>query len=342
MMEMDAGRPIGERCTTDADCATGVCLAANGASERVCTSPCTTDAECATGAGVGSLVCGRAVCASPEGCLQCVPRCGGGSGYTCVDGVSTDCVFADGTHCLDCGCANAADHCVREVGCMPPGPVGAACILDRDCASRSCSTFAHVCRVAVGAPCNTTNCDACLGLPDGTTHCSRECRTPADCNGEACVGSTALSYFECRPPVCAGTACTVARAPRAVGEACHADAECGSGTCFSTQRCVGSECIGEGWCSGPCTASSDCGPGTSCVLIPCAAGQTAGCGSVCLHACSGFTDCGVFGGSCSALETPERTLASVCDVRRDAGRGCADDRECLSARCVSRTCAASP
>lgn len=330
---VDAGLGVGVRCTADAECASGVCLA----SEGVCTQTCASDADCAVASGLAALVCGRAACASPEGCMQCVPPCGSPN-YTCVAEVSTDCSLADDTYCLDCGCAVATDHCVRNVGCFPPAPVGDACNLDRDCASGSCSTFADVCRVPVGAPCDATNCDACLGLPDGTTHCSRECRTAADCNGDACVGSRALAFYECQPPACAAGTCTVDRAPRAVGEACHADEECASGTCFSTPRCSGGECIGEGWCSAPCTGSADCGEGTSCVVIPCAEGQTTGCGNLCLHACVSFTDCGVFGGACSALQTPERTLASVCDVRREDGRVCTEGRECLSTRCVDGMC----
>ncbi len=330
----DAGRAIGVSCTTDGDCASGACLA----SDRVCTAMCTTDADCPTSPGGRQLVCGIAACASPEGCSMCVPPCGA-AGYTCVGSVSTDCTVAgDPTHCIDCGCPGAADHCVRDVGCAPPAAVGEPCRLDRDCASGSCSTFAGVCRVSASSACTALDCDACLHLPSGETRCSRECRTDAECNGDDCVGSMALVHYECEPAACAGGACTVERAIHEAGQACHADEECRSGGCFSALRCSGGECLGEGWCAGPCTTEADCGPGTHCVVIPCAAGQTVACGDVCLHACEGFTDCGVYGGVCTQLETPQRSLESVCDVRREAGRSCMSDRECLSASCVSGSC----
>ncbi len=270
---------------------------------------------------------------------MCVPACGAAH-YTCVDGVSTDCSVAnDPVHCIDCGCADARLHCVRDVGCLPPAAVGESCRLDRDCASRNCSTFAGVCRVAVGSSCNTTNCDICLHTPSGATHCSRECRSSADCRGQACVGSSALLLFECRPPDCAGDVCTVERAPHETGQTCRADSDCRSGACFAASRCSGTECTADGWCAEACTAEADCPGGTHCVRIPCAAGQTSACGDVCLHACAEFVDCGVYGGTCSALETPDRMLESVCDVRRPEGRGCLADRECLSLSCVGDACA---
>lgn len=328
----DGGNALGERCMTDADCPGGTCLL----SDNICTQACTTDDDCDDGAR--ELVCGVSECATPGGCRTCVPNCGS-TDYTCIDGVSTHCSFADATHCLDCGCPVEADHCVRDVGCFPPSPVGESCVLDRDCASRNCSTFAGICRVAVGLPCNLTNCDICLELPGGTTACSAECSTAADCAGTLCLGSAALGYRECRPSACrtAGS-CTVTYAPRDAGDACHTDEQCGSGTCFSAQRCVDAECIGEGWCSEPCAGAGDCDAGTSCVVIPCADGQTEGCGNVCLRSCDGFTNCGVFGGACSGLETPERTIAMVCDVRREESRACMDDAECISTNCVDGFC----
>jgi hypothetical protein len=330
---VDAGAAIGRTCRSDSDCASGVCLD----SDDVCTAACTTDADCPFAAGGVRLVCGVAEC-DTGGCAMCVPPCGAAH-YTCVAGVSTDCtVAADDSLCLDCGCADPTMHCVRGVGCAPPAPVGDPCRLDRDCESGSCSTFAGVCRVPVGSPCSAADCDACLHLPSGATHCSRECRTAAECNGDPCTGSAALLFYECTPSVCAGDACTVERAPHEAGQTCREDSDCSSGGCFSAMRCSGSECVGEGWCSAPCTAEADCAEGTHCVTIPCATGQTVACGDVCLHACEGFVDCGVYGGVCTGLETPARTIEMVCDVRRDAGRTCMDDRECLSASCVSGGC----
>lgn len=323
------GNAVGESCASGNDCASGMCLAG----ENVCTAPCTTSTEC------GRLVCGRASCESAEGCSMCVPACGVGD-FTCVEGVSTACALVtdDESHCLDCGCTDAIDHCVRNVGCFPPADVGEPCVLDTDCSSRSCSTFGDTCRVPVGQACTAENCDACLTLPSGGTYCSRECRTATDCRGMSCVGSAALGLLQCRPAACSGDACPVAGGNRETGHACHEDAECRSGACFQAQRCSGADCIGDGWCSEPCAASSDCDAGTACVAIPCADGQTENCGNLCLHSCVEFVDCGIYGGTCSALQTPESTLSSVCDVRRPAGRSCASDRECLSRSCVSGFC----
>lgn len=325
---MITGAAIGARCASGSDCASGMCLPV----ENVCTAPCAESAEC------GSLVCGRTTCDAPEGCAMCVPPCGTGD-YTCVEGVSTSCALVtDETHCLDCGCADSIDHCVRDVGCFPPAEVGEPCVLDSDCSSRSCSTFGDVCRVPVGQACTAENCDTCLTLPSGSTYCSRECRTPTDCRGMSCVGIATLGFYECLPSACSGDACTRAGGNRETGQPCRQDDECRSGTCFQAQRCSGADCVGDGWCSEPCATSSDCEAGTACVAIPCADGQTENCGNLCLHSCAEFVDCGIYGGTCSALQTPEATLASVCDVRRPAGRACVEDRECLSRSCVSGTC----
>lgn len=332
-MPPPTGHPLGGTCATDPDCASGPCVIALGTG--FCSAGCTSDADCATTSGA-RYVCG----VGPGGAPLCVPPCGT-SRYTCVAGVSTDCsLVTDDSHCIDCRCADTTQHCLRDVGCFPPADVGGPCHQNSDCISRNCSTFHGTCRVAVGAACTTDDCDECLHLPTGGTHCSRECRSVSDCNGDACVGDAALLHYECRPPACTGSTstCTVEVSPHEVAEACHADTDCRSGLCFSAPRCVGSDCIGEGWCTAPCTGDADCASGASCVMVPCAAGQTAACGTVCLHSCTGFTDCGVYGGACSGLETPAHALASVCDVRHASGGVCARDQECLSAHCVSGTC----
>lgn len=242
------GHAVGEPCATGSDCASGACLPL----ENVCTAPCTASSEC------GSLVCGRAACEAPEGCALCVPACGTGD-YTCVEGVSTSCALVrDERRCLDCGCPDSLDHCVRDVGCFPPADVGEPCVLDSDCSSRSCSSFGDVCRVPVGQACTAENCDTCLTLPTGSSYCSRECRTATDCRGMSCVGIATLGFYECLPAACSGDACPRAGGNRETGQPCRADDECRSGTCFQAQRCSGADCVGDGWCSEPCAASSDC------------------------------------------------------------------------------------
>ncbi len=177
---------------------------------------------------------------------MCVPPCGSGP-YTCVGAVSTACALVDDpTHCIDCGCADATTHCARDLGCLPPAAVGEPCALNNDCATNNCSTFAGVCRVAVGTACTAEDCDACLHLPGGTTHCSRECRGDSDCRTDRCLGNTTLGVLECLPTACTGTACTVERAVHETGQTCRADADCRSGACFASMRCSGSDCVADG------------------------------------------------------------------------------------------------
>lgn len=337
------GQQVGALCEEDADCASGQCLdlSSEALSRRICTRPCVDDTACG-----GSLRCG----VGPTGERQCVPGCGS-IGFTCVDGVSTSCaaVAEDETRCGDCGCGRDRPRCVPEVGCFARSEVGGPCRWDGDCRTNHCSDVAHLCRVAVGQPCTTDDCDLCMRDEEGWSYCTRRCFAGGDvCNGDPCLAPSSLpSYGTCRPrcltegadPACpaqcrrAGTGqlycecedpdCATVAAPRRMGHACSQHAECASGLCLASQAV----------CSGPCAGDAECENGTLCVRYECAEGQTEGCGDLCIGACPSTT-CA----TCRALTRPEGGVAEVCDPRRVAGESCVASTDCLSGRCADAVC----
>ena len=164
--------------------------------------------------------------------------------------------------------------------------VGEPCLDDSSCTSNNCSASARVCRVAVGTPCDSTNCDLCY-VYAGESFCSRECRWHDECNGGACLGSQLDDYYWCRPKcfsgcpttcttypdvaasICPCTDCPLAepiRENEPLGAFCLDAAECASGDCYNVgSACEDSSCYPRGLCSQSCAGPGDCPTGYACV-----------------------------------------------------------------------------
>ena len=176
---------LGASCQTTADCApTEFCTdIGNQLSEDwICSKTCNSNDGC-QGSYYFDLVCGILA----DGSRGCIPDCVG-RGVACVNGVATACKAADETHCDQCVCS-ITEHCQVGVGCFPNLAVDERCTSDGECASGNCSTNAGVCRVKVGAPCTTANCDDCYTEASGQTYCTRDCR-----NGESCGAGFCHNY----------------------------------------------------------------------------------------------------------------------------------------------------
>lgn len=349
------GLPEHATCTANADCTSGVCV------EGYCGRPCTRDLDCPAPApfsGLPPSFCGI----TADGSSACVRGCGPNSGYTCVAGVSTACArVSDPTRCLDCGCSDPSlPRCDPGVGCAPRSDVGGPCLEDDDCLTDDCSARANVCRVPVGYPCTTSNCDLCVTYPTGESFCSRECNYTSDCNGGACVRFDADPAYTCRPactgsgdPSCiaptfcgrtddpgGGTwfcACTTPdecgfRAPlREIGERCTRDSDCTSGICIGPS--------GNGTCSASCTSDADCNAATRCGLVTCPSGVSDHCGALCMRTCVGDTSmCVSFADRCLSVALVGGGSATLCDSRSDDGSVCNRDADCISAACVGYRC----
>jgi hypothetical protein len=342
-------------CGTDADCGPGgACI------ESACAADCSVPTDC----GRNGTTCGIA----PNGTRHCVPNCSGdpvnlaygGSkiNYACADGVSTSCAVLDDTYCGVCGCASGM-VCVDGVGCRAKVGTGEACTRDADCKSNNCSTSFNVCRVPVGQPCDSTNCDICKADPSiGYAFCSRSCPFGSECNGAAlCLGvgddpADSICSAACSGPSdpscpggclqlnydngaiaysCGCPNCTTTIAPLPIGAHCTKDADCPQDLCNSTASCTGTGCVSAGYCSRACALSADCPKGYRCA-------NTGAPKLECVPQCT--TSCNF--GTCTSLMTAEGDTDMLCQVKRPDGGQCASDVDCVNSKCLGHTCSSGP
>jgi len=369
------GPGLGGDCSFQ-PCFDGLCY-----NSSFCTRACTSDADC------DGLSCGIL----PDGNSYCIPGCN--DSYFCVAGCNDSytappdfacdgsrpvaCSQAGPNHCEDCGCSPGF-RCDRgSHSCEPLRDVGGDCDTDSDCRTNNCSTYAGICRVAVGAACNADNCDRCKTTASGWSYCSRRCGGgdfDGDCNGGHCLGNAELSHFWCMPPCsnlsdtscpdrcfysssgesiycdCRAGTCDTLSSPRDEGQWCEADGQCLSGDCYFHGVCASSSfnsCSRVGWCAAEGCAGG-CADGTVCADVPCT-GTDDHCGARCLPTCEDDSDCkrgnlqfpGLRVGSCRALSLRDGGMAQVCDVNQQEGASCATDGDCISGSCVSRRCGPS-
>lgn len=315
----------------------------------ICTRACSAEGDCAG----ADLVCGT----GPDGTRMCVPDCSA-DGFVCEGDESVACAVADDAACEECGCP-VNERCVPDVGCMPPGDVGAPCDDDSHCTSGNCSYYANVCRVAAAAECDETNCDDCW-VSGEWSFCSRPCSDHDMCNGGLCLSvggyprcfatcaecTTSCSSFDSLT-YCDCPGCQHLSPPRRMGEPCVNDTQCASNEClWSPDTCNSDDlprgCSGEnGVCTTTCASDVDCESGTRCASILCNAEETAeSCGNRCLPACDAAS---CFVGSCVELPAPDSQaseVALVCSQKRPQGRRCTEHFECLTDNCQNQICGA--
>ena len=246
---------LGDTCTRNEDCGSGMCTNVDGAS--ICVRGCdprSPVAACPFGFHCETTGCGTGLCAPGEGALPDGEAC-----TTDVDCASGRCATVAGVARCGRQCNVGAEDCASGLACEPeadgcgtcapydvvtvPLPFGAPCEANGDCASMQCVS----------------------GEGAGSSFCSRAC------GGEMGCGSG----FRCRAGTC------VRGDLRAPGDACvHPDdcasgascvtvgpeqfcaAECGAGceegfVCETTD--AGSRCVPGGLALGePCTSSDQC------------------------------------------------------------------------------------
>jgi len=319
----------GELCAGAEDCAAGL-FCASVSDSKFCTVTCATNGDCPVGPNGAYLECGVLA----DGSKACLPGCFMRSpltGFACIDGVPTSCEVLGDEQCEQCGCA-AGMTCLTGKGCVPKSDVGGPCDADDDCVSNNCSAFAGVCRVPLGTPCSTSDCDYCLsgwycsrecnllhceggyclgevdgvGQPTGVYYCLPACdpNVPGACPGTQCRSNTEaqISYCECG----SYTSCPGMQAPRAVGQPCRSDDQC-SAPAF----CLGSGGDVGGYCSVGCTTSAECGAGLACIATaPCSPGAT--CAGQCRPACTAAAPCAF--GVCDQRTGTDGASTNVCVI----------------------------
>ncbi|NOY90914.1 MAG: matrixin family metalloprotease [Deltaproteobacteria bacterium] len=226
------GATLGEPCTGNADCRSGLC--ANLSSGSVCSQSCDgLDARsCPSGFycdGEAVGVCGTGLCLT------------GGPGTTALGGscsVDTDCQTSMCTGgvcaspCIPGGAISCPSGFLCQTlaaagcgACKVAGPVGAACSTNDDCASNTCATR------------------------DDASFCTDVCARNADCpDGFDCESVGDFSVCAPRP----GTTPTIP--PGSVGADCASNGECDSGSCTTA-----------GYCTATCMDTSGCPSGFACV-----------------------------------------------------------------------------
>jgi hypothetical protein len=233
-------------CGRNAECCTGLCTIADGASIGTCAPPPSGATNCS--GGVDGTVC--------DGCGQCCSRLCAPFGET---GVSV-CQPASGCHVNGDLCRSDSD-CCGGAGSGLPGDGNVVC--DREpgadigiCRNpRSCNPQGNVCHFQDYACSNSSSRNNCCAGTGNSGVCQLDGLGVPRCNG---LGDT------CRE---AGETCSSA-ADCCDGRPCVPDADlrlrCATPD-DPTQNCIAT--------SGSCTINADCCPGGACIR---AAGSTQG------------------------------------------------------------------
>ena len=251
------GAAIGEPCSGNSDCSTLLCatLSTGSVCSQSCdgldTSSCPSGFYCDVQA---AGVCGTGLCRA------------GGPGSTPIGGTcsaNTDCqtaMCAGGVCASPCifggavGCP-AGFLCQRGVtagcdACRVAAPIGAACSINDDCASRKCASQGD------------------------TNFCTDVCGSTVDCpSGFDCTSIGDFSVCAPRP----GT--TPVIRPGTVGAPCASVGECDSGLCTAAGYCTATCMDASG-----CPTGYDCAPTADGATHVCAAGDmtsprsSGGCG----------------------------------------------------------------
>ena len=304
-------------------------------------------------------------CAANEGCLggvcttTCTPGDRLGTGRVCDAGRVASCetVADPEAFCESCGCSTGS-RCTSGT-CVPLAPVDAACTNDFECASRNCSSFAGVCRVALGTTCTVANCDVCLSWTNGTSYCTGDCTATSDCGNGFCSGAYSDIPFRQCFPYCEGRDCDCR--PTSGGTSNYCACDSGSEDCerieaphaplepcgyFNTSRpvCETGSCIGRavcnsgcyiwGYCGDTCTTDAECGAEGVCGRLPCGGGT---CPGTCMPRCSATGRCDGLG-ACQSVPGAGGAQVMACTTKLPTGAACASGEDCISALCTSRRC----
>ena len=243
-------KPLGERCSVDAECETGVCyplrqLDLPGAG-GICGSACCNDADCPA----------DTACWAPNnGVRSCVPlsllEATGRPGDACT--ASGECTTlacsATSNQCLP-SCVHAEGDCSAGQQCIVPHREGTDELVARTvCVEGTSSAAIQPC--ATSSECEFTTCYV---WPLGAVPCPELClpRATEDAQGFVTVCIRDESFAREWVGRCAGSLGSDCPELKFDGASCSSRTDCADALCEAS-RCVGR-----------CCRNSDCGPGRIC------------------------------------------------------------------------------
>ncbi len=260
-------------CAADQECLVGTCVArCTGATTR-CAATCVNLAS-------DPAHCGACTTACPAGhrCTAGACELACAAGQSACAGACVD-TAVDVTNCGACGRRCAATERCRAGACVATG-AGAPCVRNTDCGASAPTCFPEA-----------------IGWQGG--YCTRQCARDADCAaGSSCISDGSANF--CLRTCTAASGCRAGYLCRAAGTvsvcypSCTANpsALCGASTCNSATGVCRFVCASDGDCvagsrcntASPrrcqCSASTNCGPGRTCLVAYgyCGCNSDAACG----------------------------------------------------------------
>ena len=248
-----AGTKLGDGCSGDAECTSGLCYSTADPPRTFCATPCGRTSDCPLTFGCLPTGNGYRVCApdsiftqvsfatpSGEACTNPNNTCQSG---TC-DSVALTCTEHCGTddHCAqfgtDCvvrqqminGNTVFSEECIAGPG---PGVSGLACGVNSDCASGLCNKYESVC---ADLCCTDSDCPpsqnclvydlnnqnvitVCQPSGAGTTQIGMSCNNANDCESGTCTPESPLNLGG--PKICSVRCCTHADCSALPNGFCH-------------------------------------------------------------------------------------------------------------------------
>lgn len=288
---------VGGPCKLDESCVTGVCLRESRQREQrqwqggYCSGNCAKE-ECPSGSCL-RLEDGRSYCVS-----SCSNAADCRDGYVCstsVEACLPDCRLG-----WSCG---STLTCNAETGmCDPPpvtpGPVGAPCTWNAECASDLCtpeegpSGPTHWPDGACTSDCSSASCpngSTCVHFESGQAFCSPSCTSSDTCRSNYVCSAIGACLPDCRLGWSCGTAlacnaktgtCDLSPVtPGPIGAPCTWNVDCTSELCTPEKSTAGPTYWTGGACTQDCTTVS-CPSGSACVPFePTGAYCVASCGA---------------------------------------------------------------
>ncbi len=242
------GLPLGDSCSQDAQCTTGLCLALtiNMASVSVCSTPCGATSNCPLDFTCGD-VSGMSFClgenlnsppatwdtASGGACSTTVNTCQSGWCNTgqnqCIEKCSrnSDCA-AFGGNCWTYEQTGTGGTTFDNL-CYDPGSgsaTGASCTQNSNCRSGVCSRYASTCAAhcCSDADCPTTQ--SCEAYDIDASNIVKICANKNATSGSSALGASCTMWNECDSEVCAPTNPAVMNSPQKCSTLCCRDADC--------------------------------------------------------------------------------------------------------------------
>ena len=281
------GKNSGESCSTDLDCDSNLCV------NDICAGPCQGNDDCDADDATCNLVNVQTLNGDTRSVQICTPPLSCDDNSKCR--INETCFVREETVQTDIFCK------VPNVG---GGSLGQQCSIPLECASNYCLTsrLADFCSEVCNddSDCNLTGytCQP-FTFRDGSRAQMCQLAPPTSCDSQSdCAAGTNCSYVENTAGTAIETICIPSKGD-AAGTACQSNDDCANGLCS------------EGFCSAPCTDSSQCRATQLCGVENVKIGTINDSVSLCQvpaadEACTNSSEC---------------TGARVCSVRGDGNGG---------------------